>query len=110
MAAVVKIGDPINEAERTVLALLRDRGPASWTVFHNFEIASGGESFEVDVAVLTPHAVFLIDVKGTKAISTAGLFPAGAITGSIRSSPSRLRNGWIASSGQTGRERKSETS
>ena len=68
MAAVIKIGDPVNEAERTALTLLRDRGPASWTVFHNFEIASGGESFEVDVAVLTPHAVFLIDVKGTRGL------------------------------------------
>src|SRR4029453_12461078 len=34
----------------------------------NFEIGQGGEWFEVDLAVLTPHAVYLIDVKGTRGL------------------------------------------
>jgi serine/threonine protein kinase len=68
MAMVIAIGDPVNDAERAAIALLRDRGPVSWTVFHNFEIVSGNESFEVDLAVVTPHAVFFIDVKGTRGL------------------------------------------
>jgi len=46
----------------------------------------------------------------TKAISMAGLFHAGEISGSIRSSQSQLRNGWTASGGQMGREQRSEIS
>lgn len=68
MATIIPIGEPVNDAERAVIAHLRDHGPASWTVFHNFEIGQGGEWFEVDLAVLTPHAVYLIDVKGTRGL------------------------------------------
>ena len=68
MATVIPIGEPVNDAERAVIAHLRDHGPASWTVLHNFEIGQGGEWFEVDLAVLTPHAVYLIDVKGTRGL------------------------------------------
>ena len=68
MATVIPIGEPVNDAERAVIAHLRDHGPASWTVFHNFEIGQGGEWFEVDLAVLTLHAIYLIDVKGTRGL------------------------------------------
>jgi hypothetical protein len=54
MATIIPIGEPVNDAERAVIAYLRDHSPASWTVFHNFEIGQGGEWFEVDLAVLTP--------------------------------------------------------
>ena len=68
MATVIPVGEPVNDAERAVIAHLQDHGPSSWTVFHNFEIGQGGEWFEVDLAVLTPHAVYLIDVKGTRGL------------------------------------------
>jgi len=68
MATIIPIGEPVNDAERIVIAHLRDHGPASWTVLHNFEIGQGGEWFEVDLAVLTPHAVYLVDVKGTRGL------------------------------------------
>ncbi len=68
MATIIPIGEPVNDAERTVIAHLRDHGPASWTVLHNFEIGQDGERFEVDLAVLTPHAVYHIDVKGTRGL------------------------------------------
>src|SRR5215468_4388639 len=68
MATVIPIGEPVNDAERAVIAHLRDHGTASWTVLHNFEIGQDGERFEVDLAVLTPHAVYLIDVKGTRGL------------------------------------------
>jgi serine/threonine protein kinase len=68
MATVIPIGEPVNEAERQAIAHLRDHLPASYLVLHNFEIMRDGETFEVDVAVIAPHAVYLIDVKGTRGL------------------------------------------
>jgi serine/threonine protein kinase len=68
MAKVIAIGEPVNEAERQAIANLRDHLPASYLVLHNFEIVRDGESFEVDIAVIAPHAVYLVDVKGTRGL------------------------------------------
>lgn len=66
MATVIPIGEPVNEAERQVIAYLRDHLSSSYLVLHNFEIVRDGEAFEVDIAVIAPHAVYLVDVKGTR--------------------------------------------
>ncbi|MFJ9431104.1 protein kinase [Streptomyces sp. NPDC101490] len=67
MARIVPVGEPANDAERAVIAHLRDHGPADWTVLHNAEIARyPRELFEVDLVVVTSHAVYVIDVKGTR--------------------------------------------
>lgn len=58
-------GIPANDAERKAFGLLRDRLPDSWLMFHNFELRQGEEIFEIDLAVLAPHAIYLVDVKGT---------------------------------------------
>lgn len=68
MATVVPIGEPVNDAERLAIAHLRDHLPGSYLVFHNFEIRRDGETFEVDIAVLAPHALYLVDVKGTRGL------------------------------------------
>jgi len=68
MATVVPIGDPANDAERQAIAHLRDHLPSTYTLFHNFEIRRDGETFEVDLAVLAPHALYLVDVKGTRGL------------------------------------------
>jgi len=68
MANVVPIGEPVNDAERRAIAWLRDHLPNGYTLFHNFEIQRHGERFEVDLAVLAPHAVYLVDVKGTRGL------------------------------------------
>lgn len=68
MGTVVPIGEPVNDAERLAIAHLRDHLPCSYFVFHNFEIRRDGESFEVDLAVLAPHALYLVDVKGTRGL------------------------------------------
>ena len=65
MATVVAIGEPVNDAERGVIAHLRDYLPSSYILLHNFEIHRSGEIFEVDLAVIAPHAIYLADVKGT---------------------------------------------
>jgi serine/threonine protein kinase len=68
VAKVIAIGQPVNDAERQAIAHLRDYLPNSYTVIHNFEIARDGDKWEIDLAVLAPHAVYLVDVKGTRGI------------------------------------------
>ena len=68
MAKVIAIGQPTNDAERQAIATLRDGLPDSYIVLHNFEIVREGETYEIDLAVLAPHAVYLADVKGTAGV------------------------------------------
>ena len=68
MATVIPIGEPVNDAERRVIAHLRDHLPSNYLLLHNFEIHRNGEIFEVDLAVIAPHAVYLVDVKGTRGL------------------------------------------
>lgn len=66
MAKVILIGKPTNDSERRAIAHLRDSLPANYTVLHNLELAQGAEIFEIDLVVLAPHCVFIVDVKGTQ--------------------------------------------
>ncbi len=66
MTKVIPIGQPVNDAERAAIAHLRDHLPDNYILLHNFEIERQGERFEIDQALLTPHALYLIDVKGTR--------------------------------------------
>jgi serine/threonine protein kinase len=74
MAEIVGGGEPANDAERAVIKHLRDHGPADWLVLHNIELRlRGNRKYEIDVLVVTGHAVTLIDVKGTRGrIEVAG--------------------------------------
>ncbi|MGH4015785.1 MAG: nuclease-related domain-containing protein [Pseudonocardiaceae bacterium] len=65
MARIVPIGEPANDCERRVIAHLRDHAPDDWTVLHNVELRDRGHWYEVDLVVLAPHAVHVIDIKGT---------------------------------------------
>ena len=66
MAKVIPIGQPANESERQAIGFLRDHLPDGWLIFHNFEMRQGEEVFEIDIAILAPHAVYLVDIKGTR--------------------------------------------
>ncbi|MDH6216652.1 methylation-associated defense system protein kinase MAD6 [Streptomyces pseudovenezuelae] len=66
-ARIVAVGEAVNDAERRVIAHLRDHAPDDWTVLHSVEIPyNRNELFEVDLVVITGHAVYVIDVKGTR--------------------------------------------
>lgn len=65
-ARIVAVGEAVNDAERRVIAHLRDHAPEDWTVLHSVEIPHGTRLFEVDLVVVTGHAVYVIDVKGTR--------------------------------------------
>ncbi|TYB59160.1 protein kinase [Nonomuraea sp. PA05] len=66
MAEIVGGGRPVNDAERRVIAYLRDRAPADWLLLHNVEVPRGHDVFEVDLLVLTGHSLVVVDVKGTR--------------------------------------------
>jgi len=61
-------GPPVNDAERQAIEFLRDHLPATFLILHNFEVPRDGEIFEIDVAIIAPHAVYLVDVKGTRGL------------------------------------------
>jgi hypothetical protein len=65
MAQIVGGGRPVNDAERRVIAHLRDAAPDDWLLLHNIEVPRGQEIFEVDLIVITGHSLCVIDVKGT---------------------------------------------
>lgn len=64
-AKVIPIGQPVNDSERQAIAFLRDNLPNDYVILHNFEIADGTRVYEIDLALLTPHCVFVVDIKGT---------------------------------------------
>jgi serine/threonine protein kinase len=66
MAKVIPIGKTTNDSERRAIAHLRDTLPANYSVLHNLELARGAEIFEIDLIVLAPHCVFVVDVKGAQ--------------------------------------------
>ena len=66
MAQINPIGQPANDPEREAIAYLRDHLPGDYRVLHNFELRSdNGQWFEIDVAIVAPHAVYLVDIKST---------------------------------------------
>ena len=82
MAKVIPIGDPVNDAERRAIAHLRDNLPDTYVILHNFEIKRGDETFEIDIAIIAPHAVYMVDSKGTRgSIDVIGSkwYPAGRV-------------------------------
>lgn len=64
MAKVIAIGQPVNDSERRAIQFLRDRLSDTYTIIHNFEIPQGSEKYEIDLAIIAPHSVFIVDVKG----------------------------------------------
>ncbi|MGI5493292.1 methylation-associated defense system protein kinase MAD6 [Microtetraspora malaysiensis] len=66
MAQIVGGGSPVNDAERRVIAHLRDNAPDDWLLLHNIEVPRGADLFEVDVIVITGHSLCVIDVKGAR--------------------------------------------
>ncbi|MDO9410097.1 NERD domain-containing protein kinase family protein [Patulibacter sp.] len=63
MAKLIELGEPVNDGERTVLAVLRDL-PDGWVVVSNFEIPHGRKPPECDALVVSPEGwAYLLEVK-----------------------------------------------
>lgn len=63
MIEVISFGEPENEAERLAIIYLRNHLNNPYKLFTNLEISQGNELFEIDLILLAPHAVYIIDVK-----------------------------------------------
>lgn len=64
MAQVFAIGDAVNDEERKAIAWLKDKLPDDYFVIHSFEVEQFDQLFEVDICVVAPHAIYLVDAKG----------------------------------------------
>ena len=63
MAEVIPFGEPENESERIAIAYLRAHLSASYKLFTNLEIKRGVEIFEIDLILVAPHCVYVVDIK-----------------------------------------------
>jgi serine/threonine protein kinase len=65
MAIIHRIGLPENDSEARAIKRLGKDLPDDYFVFHNFELTTGrGLPYEYDIAVLSPHALYHVEVKG----------------------------------------------
>jgi serine/threonine protein kinase len=65
MAIIHRIGTPENDSEARAIKRFGKDLPDDCFVFHNFEVTTGrGLPYEYDIAVLTPHALYHVEVKG----------------------------------------------
>jgi Nuclease-related domain len=92
VAKVIRVGEPVNDSERQAIKYLLDNLPDTYTIIHNFEIVQGKGKFEIDLAIIAPHSVFVVDVKGIRGlvdIYGSTWYPQGRA--SIRSPLPKLR-------------------
>lgn len=65
MAKLIKIGHPVNDAEKWAFNFLKTNLPESYTLLTNLDLYDDrGQPFEVDAVVIAEYAIFLIDIKG----------------------------------------------
>lgn len=64
VAKIIRISEPVNDSERQAIKFLRDNLPDTYTIIHNFEIPQSEEKYEIDIAIIAPHSIFIIHVKG----------------------------------------------
>ncbi len=65
MAVIRRIGMPENDSESKAIRRLGKGLPDDYIIFHNFELTTGrGLPYEYDMAVLAPHALYHVEVKG----------------------------------------------
>jgi serine/threonine protein kinase len=63
MAELCHFGEPENESERKAFEYLRDNLPDDYKLFTNLEIKQGVEIYEVDLIIIAPHSVYVVDIK-----------------------------------------------
>jgi hypothetical protein len=65
MAIIHRIGTPETDSEARAIKRFAKDLPDNYFVFHNFELTTGrGLPYEYDIAVLSPHALYHVEVKG----------------------------------------------
>ncbi|WP_204103049.1 MULTISPECIES: protein kinase [Spirulina sp. CCY15215] len=62
-AKVIQLGEFVNQSERDAIAYLRNHLSEEYTLFTNLELRQGVEIFEIDLIIISPHCVFIVDIK-----------------------------------------------
>jgi serine/threonine protein kinase len=62
-AEYIPFGEPENESERLAISYLCSHLPNSYKIFANLEIKQGVEIFEIDLIIIAPHCVYVVDIK-----------------------------------------------
>ncbi len=63
MAELFSFGQPENESERKAFEYLRTKLPDSYKLFTNLEIKQGVDIYEIDLVIMAPHCVYVVDIK-----------------------------------------------
>jgi serine/threonine protein kinase len=63
MAKLIKIGEYFNSAEEKVASFLEKYLPDNYNIITNAAIHQGSKPYEIDVIVLSPHGIFVLEVK-----------------------------------------------
>lgn len=64
-AKILRVSNPINESERKAIRVLAKNLPEDWYILHNLEVPNWrSRSYEFDMVVVAPWAVYAIEVKG----------------------------------------------
>jgi hypothetical protein len=93
MAIIHRIGIPENDSESRAIVKLGKALPEDCIVFHNFELTKGrGLPYEYDLAVLTPHALYHLEVKGYRGQIRGNQLQWVFENGSVYPSPIPLAN------------------
>ena len=93
MAIIHRIGIPENDSETKAIKRLGKKLPDDYFVFHNFEVTTGrGLPYEYDIAVLSPHALYHLEVKGYRGAIRGNPLQWVFENGSVYPSPIPLAN------------------
>jgi Protein kinase domain/Nuclease-related domain len=93
MAIIHRIGIPENDSETKAIKRLGKKLPEDYFVFHNFEVTTGrGLPYEYDIAVLSPHALYHLEVKGYRGAIRGNPLQWVFENGSVYPSPIPLAN------------------
>lgn len=60
----IKFGEPENESEWAAIRYLSGYLPKEYRLYTNLEISQGGRLYEIDIILVAPHCVYVVDVKG----------------------------------------------
>lgn len=64
-ARILRVGNPVNESERKAIRVLAEDLPEDWSLVHNLEVPNWrGRSYEFDLVIVAPWAVYAVEVKG----------------------------------------------
>jgi hypothetical protein len=93
MAIIHRIGAPENDSEARAIKRFGKDLPDDCFVLHNFELTTGrGLPYEYDLAVLTPHALYHVEVKGYRGEIRGNPLQWVFENGSVYPSPIPLAN------------------